>query len=377
MPSSRYPTDSPRSAMKVVAVATVLLGAAETIRTASGGRVSLLVAALQNLPWWLLWILLTPVIARWSHVVSAKRLRPALGGTVHFILAMCLSVAHLAVAAALLWPLLQRPERYPTFLGLWSDLLQGYLLLNLMTYGAIAGVIATVESQKRLHARERESAALALRTEQLEREVITAKLEALQRQLNPHFLFNCLNAIAGLSRAARHDTAVTMIAALGQFLRDTLAVEGRHFISLEEEIRLAQSYIAIERIRFGDRVTTAIAIPPDLAARVRLPPLLLQPLFENAYRHGLANSGGSAVITLSTVSDGERVTLRLSNKTVVPGAGLQGAIHSDADDPAGMGIGLRNVRARLATAYGARAFVEISHPQEGHTVVEISLPTVP
>ena len=175
-----------------------------------------------------------------------------------------------------------------------------------------------------------------------------ARLRALQYQLNPHFFFNTLNAISTLIVERRNDDAAAMIARLGEFLRATLQRDVTTCVSLGDELGFVQRYLDIEQVRFEDRLTVRLDIAEE-AYTATVPLLILQPLVENAIRHGIAPlEGGGALDISARVSEGG------------PQRWLDITIESDAPDlehaeqDAARGIGLTNVRERLAMLYGER-----------------------
>jgi len=189
-----------------------------------------------------------------------------------------------------------------------------------------------------------------------------AELRALRAQVNPHFLFNGLNAVASLagSDPAR---ARTMCVMLADFLRRSLALGGRTEIMLGEELDLADRYLAIERVRFGDRLRVEHDVDPE-ASRCAVPALLLQPLVENAVTHGIAHSltGGAIRITVRRAAG--RLDIALDNP-------------ADPDRPPsqGSGLGIANVRSRLASLH-PRAMRVDSREEDGTFHIELSLPAV-
>jgi two-component system LytT family sensor kinase len=177
----------------------------------------------------------------------------------------------------------------------------------------------------------------ALRAQALAAE---ARLGALQAQLNPHFLFNSLNAISTLVTERRPDQASAMIAKLGDLLRASLETGGAQTVTLAEELELVQRYLEIERVRFEDRLQVDLDIAED-AYGVQVPPLILQPLVENAVRHGIARltGGGTIMLTARPVESGVEIIV----ENAAPAAASS----------KGAGIGLANVRERLQVLHGA------------------------
>lgn len=207
------------------------------------------------------------------------------------------------------------------------------------------------------HARERRAA-------ELERLLTQAQLTGLSRQLHPHFLFNTLNTVVELVRS-EPTRAEEMLIDLSELLRHALRAADRHVVPLAEELELLDRYLGIQRVRFGERLRVERRIAPQaLAAGV--PVLLLQPLLENALRHGLDESDVPVTVTIEARLDGER--LQLAVRDDAPGG--TGAT-------AGEGIGLANIRQRLEALYGTE-FVFVAGPRpEGGYSVDFVLPFQP
>ncbi|MEZ4585526.1 MAG: histidine kinase [Gemmatimonadales bacterium] len=203
----------------------------------------------------------------------------------------------------------------------------------------------------------------ALRAETLASQ---ARLDALRFQLQPHFLFNSLNAISTLVVEGRSDEASKMLSRLSDFLRLVLAAPDADTVTLAEEIDFAERYLAIERVRFGDRLGVRVEVAEETLG-VPVPSLLLQPIVENAVRHGIApRERGGAVEIVATRTGGELVL-------VISDRGRGAANGGPAPESNGERIGLANLRERLARIYGkAHRFTVESDP--GGTRVEIALP---
>jgi len=205
------------------------------------------------------------------------------------------------------------------------------------------------------HAAERR----VLETEVSARE---AELRALRAQLNPHFLFNSLNSINALV-GTDPEGARRMCEGLGDFLRRTLALGARDAVTLAEELGLVERYLGIEQVRFGDRLRVERDVHPEAAA-CRVPPLLLQPLVENAIKHGIQDCVDGGTIRIEASRVGDRLRVAVENP-VEPGA----------PDRRGEGVGLENVRRRLAV-FGARD-ADLRSMREGDRFrVTLTLPAV-
>jgi len=187
-----------------------------------------------------------------------------------------------------------------------------------------------------------------------------AELRALRAQIDPHFLFNSLQSISALT-AADPPAARRMCLLLADFLRDTLALGARARIPIAKELALARRFLAIEQVRFGDRLRVEVESGPDAEA-CEVPPLLLQPLVENAVTHGVAH-----------VLEGGTVTVRAEKRPVSLVLVVENPCDPDRPAGRGTGLGLRNVRARLHSEYGDDAVLQAGE-SNGRFVARIELP---
>ncbi len=350
----------------IVAGAALALGAVESARTVATGGIAPLRAIAQNFPWWLLWAAMAPgigaLVARWRP----ERLGQVKVTLAHVGMGLLCAVAHILLAGLCFFPFVLNRERYPSWWVLTEDLFRGYFVLDLVTYAAIVGVMVAVESRQRERHQERLANHLALRGERLIRAVAEARLDALQRQVNPHFLFNTLNAIAGLARQHRHEGVVDMLAALGGLLRETLARDGQRLVTLREELEFTQRYIALQQVRFGAVARVHADVDAAALEEIRLPPFILQPLLENAFEHGTFSDHGDRagmIEVTCTLRDGT-VVFRITNP-VSPRPRGEGEA---------TGLGLQNVKSRLAIAYGGRARLTFGLSPAGLATTEVQIP---
>ncbi|MGH7517161.1 MAG: sensor histidine kinase [Gemmatimonadales bacterium] len=197
---------------------------------------------------------------------------------------------------------------------------------------------------------------------QLEAQLAAARLRALRMQLQPHFLFNTLHTIAGHVREGERDTAVDLIARLSRLLRRSLDEAERHEVPLAEEIELLAEYLALERARFGDALVTRFDIAPDVRD-LAVPSLILQPLVENALRHGIGPREGPGELRIAARRDNGHLVLEIADD----GVGYDPA-------RAGAGVGLANTRERLTQLYGDRQRFEIGRGVAGGTVARVEIP---
>ena len=191
-----------------------------------------------------------------------------------------------------------------------------------------------------------------------------AQLRMLRYQLNPHFLFNTLNAIATLVLDGRRDTAYRMIRDLSGFLRHSLESDPEQAVTLAEEVEALNRYLDIERLRFGERLSIGIDIEPA-AARALVPSLILQPLMENAIKYAIATREEGGCIVLVARRDGDMLDLHLRDD----GPGISASVSPD-----GTGVGLANTRERLRVIYGAGYLLSIGNREPHGADVHLRLP---
>mgnify|MGYP001560166767 CR=1 FL=1 len=240
--------------------------------------------------------------------------------------------------------LLAAMEQYQLFAVRFNE--QKFLLFGI---GALLFLLAVaVHYLIILFQETREKEQNALRLQLLAQE---AELKALRAQINPHFLFNSLNSISALT-TQHPQNARTMCVLLSDFLRTSLKFGAQETISIEEELALIKNFLAIEQIRFGERLHTNLQIDPQ-TLQCAILPLLLQPLVENAINHGIAHVVEGGTISLSIEQRGEKLYIAITNPC-------------DADRPQkiSLGIGVNNVRQRLFAKYGTEARVDVSETSD-------------
>jgi len=277
------------------------------------------------------------------------------------------------------------PEGHPARLVLAPD--EAMLLLPIRSIGQVSHVLAidtgccrrhllseeatflrrlAAEAGARLDAQERERERINIEAgqERLIRQVTEAELRALRAQVNPHFLFNSLNTIAALI-PTDPEGAETMTVRLAKVFRHVLASSERQLASLEEEMRFVQTYLSIEQARFGDRLRVRLEFDPRLAAEP-VPSLLLQPVVENALKHGLAPKPGVVNLAVLARKHGNFLCLEVEDDGVGPGAA--------EDKPESNGLGLRNLTSRLSNLYGQSASLRLEPGAKSGSRVTILIP---
>jgi two-component system, LytTR family, sensor kinase len=287
---------------------------------------------------WAPWYLATPLVRSLGRRYPV-RLRSVATLVMHLLACMSINLVSAAWSSGLdewLNPM-ARPRHSEAFVPLWVDQVYSGLLLSLFLYAAILSFSYLVESRERLANQRIESARLS--------ELLAkAQLESLRRQIEPHFLFNSLNAIAGLVREEKNKEAVTTIVALSELLRRAIGSPDRQEISLGDEIQFLVVYLEIQKVRFAEHLDVRVEVPQELYA-YQVPRLILQPLVENAVKHGIGKRAHGGSIQIAASRSNRWLNLRVYN---------DGPPLSSDWDQAHSGIGIANVRARLQTLYGDR-----------------------
>ena len=208
---------------------------------------------------------------------------------------------------------------------------------------AIATAVFTAETSRR---RQRRAATLALQNARLENELNDAKLQMLRAQLEPHFLHNALNAVTALIRCGEPEAAVEALSQLSDLLRFAAGASQREMVTVAEEMHFAETYLRFQQLRFGDRLHSEIELD-DAIEDVEIPPLLLQPMLENAIHHGVESSEAASRVRCTGHADGAELCFVISNSP-----------SPEVSSSRGLGIGLENTRRRLAAHYGDRFELE-------------------
>jgi len=306
-----------------------------------------------NLVYWYVPALLAPTIMAIALRYQPGRVSWVKQVLVHLTGVLIYSVVHITVLLAARWVLFNedRPAMFPTFWNYagWTYLRQLDWLL--MTYLFLVGLAHAL-------AYRGESESRALDKARLETRLVEAQLQALQRQLHPHFLFNTLNTISGLMRT-NINAADQMIDRLGDLLRMTLHTSGTQEVALKRELDVLRKYLEIEQTRFDSRLRVTMIIDPE-TLDAQLPNLLLQPLVENAVRHGIAPYLRPGWIAIHATREDASLKIEISDS----GAGLA----PERLMALNRGVGLDNTRARLAHLYPSAHEFSFSNLDDGFCV---------
>jgi hypothetical protein len=304
------------------------------------------------------WILLAAVLPLVLHLATRYPLAPLRGRIVamHIVLFLAVSIAHAALDA---WAVAQAAPmvtqlfaRIPRLTRSWYNTMPTMVSM----YGAVM-----IAAWGMAEARERQRR--TLRASQLETQLQSARLAALRAQLHPHFLHNTLNSIAALVSDLKPARAVAAIEQLGELLHASLREDGREEITVDEEVALIDRYLALQGMRYGERLRYEIRVMPEVGECL-VPVLLLQPIVENAVVHGMDAGLESMTIRIHAVPTRDGVEITVEND----GTTLR------LDGGKGHGLGIAATRARLMTAYGDRASLTLLPRAEGGVTVRIAIP---
>lgn len=310
----------------------------------------------QYIPWWGNWALITPLIVAMVRIVGSENLRKW-----HFVLANLLLMVGVMV---LYWVLtvvevtLMNSHKGPLAevgKGVFSELLMSPMHLDVLIYMAVACLGYTFH----FHHQSREQ---AVRNEQLSGQLLKVELQSLKSQLSPHFLFNTLNTISGMVRLDLKNDAVKALSELSKMFRKVLENQKTQMTTLKHEMEFIRSYLAIQTMRFEQKLSVDIHVD-DEALDVQVPFMLLHTLVENAVQHGSQLESDHNVLKLDIVRRADSLEVSLTNKA------------SQTEGHRGFGIGLNNCRQRLEHLYGEAYRLSCEPSGDGEYVTRVSLPT--
>jgi two-component system, LytTR family, sensor kinase len=308
---------------------------------------------------WLPWALATPFVFGLGRRYPPFRVTtlPAICAHVGTVAVIGIIFAAWSAFLEIVLNPLAQPQPPGPFTDLWRSRLYFRLLISLIVYAFMMTITFVTESRQRIARQQTEAARL---NELLSK----AELSALRRQMEPHFMFNTLNAISGLIRDNRNDAAVSMIVGLSEFLRRAAEDSNRPQVALGEEVEYLQRYLDIQKVRFAHRLQVSVDIPAELLP-LQVPNLILQPLVENAIKHGIARRAEGGAIRIGASRSNERLSLSVYND----GPGLPADWATSR-----AGIGLSNLRTRLQILYGTGFELNLRNPDAGGVEVLVSLP---
>ncbi len=350
-------SDRRRNLHREVAVSlgyTLLLALAEATSVsarlqAGGSTATWLRTLMMMLPSWLLITAVAPLIAALARQFSFERHNWKLSALVHGTLSVTITVAHLAATSAT-YIIVSEPATWERFSRLFARHFRALCLTDIFAYWAIIGIYLTIRYSN-------------LRTSLVEARLALAeaRLTALRTQLNPHFLFNTLHAISVLALKGEHAALADMLGRLSELLRAALDEKAQE-VPLSAEMNFVDHYMALQQMRFSDRLQMQKAIAEDTLSGL-VPPMILQPIIENAIKHGVDADRGASRVDVSATREGGDLVLEVRDT----GPGFPDGMRR-------VGIGLANTKARLEQLYGARHRFEFGRSSAGGALVRIVIP---
>lgn len=312
-----------------------------------------------QMTWAYLFALATPLVLWAAKQLPLDRQHWIRNAVLHLPISIVVAIVFTALGRIVIWLKFGYPSGKPLTLesvtrfviANFSEAIGIYLLIALTSYA--------FNYYRRFRAGQ-------LRTLQLEAQLSQAQLEALKMQLHPHFLFNTLHSISALLNKDT-EAARRMITRLGDFLRMTLENSGAHEVSLQQEMEFLRCYLEIERIRFQDRLVTNFHIEPEVLD-AKVPNLILQPIVENAIRHGITPRSTPGIIEIDAKP--HNGSLRIQVRDNGPGI----AEHRSADTLFRKGLGLANTETRLERLYGEAHSFDLDNDPDGGLVVTLVIP---
>jgi len=292
------------------------------------------------------WAVYTPMI--WSLSWRLPLARWWLAVPIHLACAAAIALLDPLIDTPLVLAMEPQPEAY-------AQRLMDELFINVFSYLAVAGVGYALDYRRRLvDQRAREAA--------LQAQLLRARLDAVTARLRPHFIFNALHSVTALIRTGERPAAIRAVVLLGDLLRDAFRSDGSAVVPLARELAWIRQYLELEQLRFQDRLATTIDVASDLDDAM-VPALVMQPLIENAIRHGVETRVGTSRVTVSAQRRDDRLCLEVCDE------GETAAVQSVN----GSGLGLRATRERLEHLFGERATLDVAFDDTA-TRATITLP---
>jgi signal transduction histidine kinase len=317
------------------------------------------------MPFWYLWVLLAPVVVLAVRRVPLKRGTLTVAIPAHVLIALVTVLVHAAIQ---LW--IYRATGFPTdpggFWHVYREAILFRVSLGLLGYTVLFAVVMAAEYYDRFREGERAAAALSV-------QLAEARLSALRMQLNPHFLFNTLNTVAMHVRRSENTEAVRMLAGLSDILRHVLEDSPPQEVTLRQELAFIDRYLAIEKSRFGDRLKVTVTVEPD-ALDALVPNLVLQPLTENAIRHGIGRRAAAGRLDIRATRRGNALELVVQDDGPGPDEDSDTVTPATGIPLSSGGIGLRNTASRLQQLYGEAGTLSLESPAEGGAIARVTLP---
>jgi two-component system, LytTR family, sensor kinase len=328
---------------------------------------SLMQMLIWELPYWFLWAAFSPIVFWLTRRFPLERGRLLINSGVHAVACVALSLIHRVAYLIVGWLLhVAVYRRLASISSVFGFLLLFNLPTGFMSYGTVLLVGYAIDYYRRYQDEELKISRLQAELAQTQLQVTQAQLQSLKMQLQPHFLFNTLNSISTLLDEDV-EAADEMLARLGDFLRLTLDNSGAQEVTLQEELEFLRCYLEIEQVRFQDRLTVQMQIDPE-TLEAMVPNLILQPIVENAIRHGVIEGVGKGHIEVHSSRTNGSLRLRVTDN----GPGLRSVHQSNQPNKQGLGFSL--TRERLQRLYSDSQQFRLQDAPGGGLQVTLEIP---
>src|SRR5215813_3253383 len=307
------------------------------------------------------WIALTPMILWLGRRFKLERSHWLRSLSAHLLCGSLVSLFYLAIYTCLTRLLHIYPDWSASLFEQFVHFTGMFFHLDLFTYGAILGIALAADYYRKYRENELQAA-------ELQAQLSQAQLETLRLQLQPHFLFNTLNSIVGLIRNNENKDAIRMTNGLSNLLRHVLEHAGRQEVSLQEEVEFLSRYLEIQQMRFSDRLTVEMNVDPE-TLEAKVPSLILQPIVENALRHGIASREAPGRVILCASRHNGLLEINIYND----GPMLPKSWRMEDCS----GIGLANTRARISQLYGEAGRLEVHNRDQSGVQAKLTVPFLP
>ncbi len=337
-------------------------GQALVSRSTSGREIAWFALFFDEFIYWLIWVAFTPLVLWFTRRFRFEKSSWKRSLAPHLILVLILAPLH-----EVLWRFLSLRLAYGIpFEAVGENVSMARILVGSFTgfykYWLIVGIYSTFDYYRKYRSKEKAANRLQVQKSQLQSQLSEAQLLALKMQLHPHFLFNTLNTISILMNESVAK-ANRMLIRLSELLRITLDNPGEQMVPLQKELGFLERYLDIERIRFEDRLHVEVIVEPDVLDAF-VPNLILQPLVENAIRHGIAEKTDIGHLVIRAHRQGSQLVIQIQDD----GPGLNG------NESNGQGIGLTNTAARLEQHFGADHQFKLTAAEGGGTLAHLVIP---
>jgi len=322
---------------------------------------------IRQLPSWYLMALLTPVVMFFydKYPLDIKKWKRNLG--IHILIALGILLFFSNLRLIVMYYVIFERDVFALTQAQYATAFLSQMAWDVGAYAFIIAVIFADKANTNRRQNELYATKVELSNKELQNQLNQAQLEALKLQLSPHFLFNTLNTVSSLIRSEDYSTAIQVNAKLGDFLRTTLQADSTQFVTFEKELHYLDLYLSIESLRFGDRLKIEKQIEKECNG-FEVPYFILQPIIENAIKHGIAKQGQASLILITACVKNDALNVSIFNEGKL--------LPENWKIEENWGIGLSNVNSRLKKIYGVNFLFSIkNYPERNGVEVALKIPT--